>query len=130
MIKDVANKTNDLAGDGTTTSTVLCQELATEGMKAVAAGLNPMDLKRGMETASEAIIKELHKNSKPVKSDKEVKQVGTIASNGDTEVGGMISEAMQKVGKEGVTTVEEAKSLDTELDVVEGMMFDRGYLSP
>ena len=130
MIKDVANKTNDLAGDGTTTSTVLCQALATEGMKAVAAGLNPMDLKRGMETASEAIIKELHKNSKPVKSDKEVKQVGTIASNGDTEVGGMISEAMQKVGKEGVITVEEAKSLDTELDVVEGMMFDRGYLSP
>jgi len=130
MIKDVANKTNDLAGDGTTTSTVLCQALATEGMKAVAAGLNPMDLKRGMETASEAIIKELHKNSNPVKSDKEVKQVGTIASNGDTEVGGMISEAMQKVGKEGVITVEEAKSLDTELDVVEGMMFDRGYLSP
>jgi chaperonin GroEL len=130
MIKEVANKTNDLAGDGTTTSTVLCQALATEGMKAVAAGLNPMDLKRGMETASEAIIKELHKNSKPVKSDKEVKQVGTIASNGDTEVGGMISEAMQKVGKEGVITVEEAKSLDTELDVVEGMMFDRGYLSP
>jgi chaperonin GroEL len=130
MIKDVANKTNDLAGDGTTTSTVLCQALATEGMKAVAAGLNPMDLKRGMETASDAIVKELHKNSKPVKSDKEVKQVGTIASNGDTEVGGMISEAMQKVGKEGVITVEEAKSLDTELDVVEGMMFDRGYLSP
>jgi chaperonin GroEL len=130
MIKEVANKTNDLAGDGTTTSTVLCQALATEGMKAVAAGLNPMDLKRGMETASDAIVKELHKNSKPVKSDKEVKQVGTIASNGDTEVGGMISEAMQKVGKEGVITVEEAKSLDTELDVVEGMMFDRGYLSP
>ena len=130
MIKEVANKTNDLAGDGTTTSTVLCQALATEGMKAVAAGLNPMDLKRGMESASESIIKELQKNSKPVKSDKEVQQVGTIASNGDTEVGGMISEAMQKVGKEGVITVEEAKGLDTELDVVEGMMFDRGYLSP
>ena len=130
MIKEVANKTNDLAGDGTTTSTVLCQALATEGMKAVAAGLNPMDLKRGMDTAADAIIKELHKNSKAVKSDKEVQQVGTIASNGDTEVGGMISEAMQKVGKEGVITVEEAKSLDTELDVVEGMMFDRGYLSP
>ena len=130
MIKEVANKTNDLAGDGTTTSTVLCQALATEGMKAVAAGLNPMDLKRGMETAADAIVKELHKNSNPVKSDKEVKQVGTIASNGDAEVGGMISEAMQKVGKEGVITVEEAKSLDTELDVVEGMMFDRGYLSP
>ena len=129
MIKEVANKTNDLAGDGTTTSTVLCQALATEGMKAVAAGLNPMDLKRGMDNAADAIIKELHKNSKAVKSDKEVQQVG-IASNGDTEVGGMISEAMQKVGKEGVITVEEAKSLDTELDVVEGMMFDRGYLSP
>ena len=130
MIKEVASKTNDLAGDGTTTSTVLCQALATEGMKAVAAGLNPMDLKRGMDTAADAIIKELQKNSKAVKSDKEVKQVGTIASNGDNEVGQMISEAMQKVGKEGVITVEEAKSLDTELDVVEGMMFDRGYLSP
>jgi chaperonin GroEL len=130
MIKEVANKTNDSAGDGTTTSTVLCQALATEGMKAVAAGLNPMDLKRGMEAATDAIITELQKNSKIVKSDKEVQQVGTIASNGDGEVGGMISEAMQKVGKEGVITVEEAKSLDTELDVVEGMMFDRGYLSP
>ena len=130
MIKEVASKTNDLAGDGTTTSTVLCQALATEGMKAVAAGLNPMDLKRGMDTAADAIIKELQKNSKAVKSDKEVQQVGTIASNGDSEVGEMISHAMQKVGKEGVITVEEAKSLDTELDVVEGMMFDRGYLSP
>jgi len=130
MIKEVANKTNDSAGDGTTTSTVLCQALATEGMKAVAAGLNPMDLKRGMDAATDAIISELQKNSKIVKSDKEVQQVGTIASNGDAEVGGMISEAMQKVGKEGVITVEEAKSLDTELDVVEGMMFDRGYLSP
>ena len=130
MIKEVASKTNDLAGDGTTTSTVLCQALATEGMKAVAAGLNPMDLKRGMDTAADAIIKELQKNSKAVKSDKEVQQVGTIASNGDAEVGQMISHAMQKVGKEGVITVEEAKSLDTELDVVEGMMFDRGYLSP
>ena len=130
MIKEVANKTNDSAGDGTTTSTVLCQALATEGMKAVAAGLNPMDLKRGMDAATDAIIAELQKNSKIVKSDKEVQQVGTIASNGDGEVGGMISEAMQKVGNEGVITVEEAKSLDTELDVVEGMMFDRGYLSP
>ena len=130
MIKEVANKTNDSAGDGTTTSTVLCQALATEGMKAVAAGLNPMDLKRGMDAATDAIISELQKNSNIVKSDKEVRQVGTIASNGDVEVGGMISEAMQKVGKEGVITVEEAKSLDTELDVVEGMMFDRGYLSP
>ena len=105
MIKEVANKTNDSAGDGTTTSTVLCQALATEGMKAVAAGLNPMDLKRGMEAATDAIISELQKNSKIVKSDKEVQQVGTIASNGDGEVGGMISEAMQKVGKEGVITV-------------------------
>ena len=130
MIKEVANKTNDLAGDGTTTSTVLCQALATEGMKAVAAGLNPMDLKRGMDNAADAIIKELHTRIlKRLNLDKEVQQVGTIASNGDIEVG-MISEAMQKVGKEGVITVEEAKSLDTELDVVEGMMFDRGYLSP
>jgi chaperonin GroEL len=130
MIKEVASKTNDTAGDGTTTSTVLCQALATEGFKAVAAGMNPMDLKRGMDAAVESVVAELHKNSKPVKGEKEVEQVGTIASNGDKEVGKMISHAMQKVGKEGVITVEEAKSLDTELDVVEGMMFDRGYLSP
>jgi chaperonin GroEL len=130
MVRDVANKTNDLAGDGTTTATVLTQAIATEGFKAVAAGMNPMDLKRGVDLASEAIVAELKKKSKPIKTDKEVSQVGTIASNGDVEVGKMISSAMQKVGKEGVITVEEAKSLDTELDVVEGMMFDRGYLSP
>jgi len=130
MIKEVASKTNDQAGDGTTTSTVLCQALATEGFKAVAAGMNPMDLKRGMDAAVDAVVAELQKNSKPVKGEKEVEQVGTIASNGDAEVGKMIAHAMQKVGKEGVITVEESKSNDTELDVVEGMMFDRGYLSP
>ena len=130
MVRDVASKTNDLAGDGTTTATVLTQAIATEGMKAVAAGMNPMDLKRGVDLAVDAIVSEIQKKSKVIKTDKEVSQVGTIASNGDTEVGKMISSAMQKVGKEGVITVEEAKSLDTELDVVEGMMFDRGYLSP
>jgi chaperonin GroEL len=130
MVRDVANKTNDLAGDGTTTATVLTQAIAAEGMKSVAAGMNPMDLKRGINLATQAIVAELKKKSKPIKTDKEVAQVGTIASNGDAEVGKMISHAMQKVGKEGVITVEEAKSLDTELDVVEGMMFDRGYLSP
>ena len=130
MVRDVANKTNDLAGDGTTTATVLTQAIATEGFKAVAAGMNPMDLKRGVDLAVDSIVFELQKKSKVIKTDKEVSQVGTIASNGDAEVGKMISSAMQKVGKEGVITVEEAKSLDTELDVVEGMMFDRGYLSP
>ena len=130
MVRDVASKTNDLAGDGTTTATVLTQAIATEGMKSVAAGMNPMDLKRGVDLATDAIVSELQKKSKAIKTDKEVSQVGTIASNGDVEVGKMISHAMQKVGKEGVITVEEAKSLDTELDVVEGMMFDRGYLSP
>ena len=130
MVRDVANKTNDLAGDGTTTATVLTQAIAAEGFKSVAAGMNPMDLKRGVDLATDAIVAELKKKSKPIKTDKEVSQVGTIASNGDVEVGKMISHAMQKVGKEGVITVEEAKSLDTELDVVEGMMFDRGYLSP
>ncbi len=130
MVRDVASKTNDLAGDGTTTATVLTQAIATEGMKSVAAGMNPMDLKRGVDLATEAVVNELQKKSKAIKTDKEVAQVGTIASNGDNEVGKMISHAMQKVGKEGVITVEEAKSLETELDVVEGMMFDRGYLSP
>ena len=130
MVRDVANKTNDLAGDGTTTATVLTQAIAAEGFKSVAAGMNPMDLKRGVDLATDAIVAELKKKSKPIKTDKEVSQVGTIASNGDVEVGKMISHAMQKVGKEDVITVEEAKSLDTELDVVEGMMFDRGYLSP
>ena len=130
MVRDVASKTNDIAGDGTTTATVLTQAIATEGMKAVAAGMNPMDLKRGVDVAVDAVVNEIKKKSKVIKTDKEVAQVGTIASNGDSEVGKMISNAMQKVGKEGVITVEEAKSLDTELDVVEGMMFDRGYLSP
>ena len=130
MVRDVASKTNDLAGDGTTTATLLTQAIATEGMKSVAAGMNPMDLKRGVDLATESIVNELQKKSKAIKTDKEVAQVGTIASNGDSEVGKMISSAMQKVGKEGVITVEEAKSLETELDVVEGMMFDRGYLSP
>ena len=130
LVRDVANKTNDSAGDGTTTATLLTQAIASEGMKSVAAGMNPMDLKRGVDLATDAIVKELHRRSKSIKTDKEVAQVGTIASNGDLEIGKMISDAMQKVGKEGVITVEEAKSLDTELDVVEGMMFDRGYLSP
>ena len=130
MVRDVASKTNDIAGDGTTTATVLTQAIATEGMKAVAAGMNPMDLKRGVDLAVDAVVSEIQKKSKVIKTDKEVSQVGTIASNGDAEVGKMISSAMQKVGNEGVITVEEAKSLDTELDVVEGMMFDRGYLSP
>ena len=130
LVRDVANKTNDSAGDGTTTATLLTQAIASEGMKSVAAGMNPMDLKRGVDLATDAIVRELHKRSKSIKTDKEVAQVGTIASNGDLEIGKMISDAMQKVGKEGVITVEEAKSLDTELDVVEGMMFDRGYLSP
>ena len=130
MVRDVANKTNDLAGDGTTTATLLTQAISTEGMKSVAAGMNPMDLKRGIDLATKAIVAELQKKSKAIKTDKEVSQVGTIASNGDVEIGKMISNAMQKVGKEGVITVEEAKSLETELDVVEGMMFDRGYLSP
>ena len=130
MVRDVANKTNDDAGDGTTTATLLAQAIATEGMKSVAAGMNPMDLQRGVDLAVDAVVAEIQKKSKAIKTDKEVAQVGTIASNGDAEVGKMISNAMQKVGKEGVITVEEAKSLDTELDVVEGMMFDRGYLSP
>jgi len=130
LVRDVANKTNDSAGDGTTTATLLTQAIAIEGMKSVAAGMNPMDLKRGVDLATEAIVAELHKRSKEIKTDKEVSQVGAIAANGDAEIGKMISDSMQKVGKEGVITVEEAKSLDTELDVVEGMMFDRGYLSP
>ena len=130
LVRDVANKTNDSAGDGTTTATLLTQAIAIEGMKSVAAGMNPMDLKRGVDLATEAIVAELQKRSKEIKTDKEVSQVGAIAANGDAEIGKMISDSMQKVGKEGVITVEEAKSLDTELDVVEGMMFDRGYLSP
>ncbi|MDF1687372.1 MAG: chaperonin GroEL, partial [Parvibaculaceae bacterium] len=130
MVREVASKTNDVAGDGTTTATVLTQAIVREGAKAVAAGLNPMDLKRGIDQAVAVAIKDLTKRSKKVKSNEEVAQVGTISANGETEIGEMIAEAMSRVGNEGVITVEEAKSLDSELEVVEGMQFDRGYLSP
>ena len=130
MVREVASKTNDAAGDGTTTATVLAQAIVREGQKAVAAGMNPMDLKRGIEKAVETVVADLKRRSKKVKSNDEIGQVGTISANGDKEVGKMIAEAMAKVGNEGVITVEEAKSLDTELDVVEGMQFDRGYISP
>src|SRR5215813_3154346 len=130
MVREVASKTNDAAGDGTTTATVLAQAIVREGQKAVAAGMNPMDLKRGIEKAVEAVVADLKKRSKKVKSNDEIGQVGTISANGDASVGKMIAEAMAKVGNEGVITVEEANSLDTELDVVEGMQFDRGYISP
>jgi len=130
MVREVASKTNDEAGDGTTTATVLAQAIVREGSKAVAAGMNPMDLKRGIDAAVEAVVAELLSKSKKVKDENEISQVGTISANGDVEVGGMISQAMQKVGKEGVITVEEGKALTTELEVVEGMQFDRGYLSP
>ena len=130
MVREVASKTSDEAGDGTTTATVLAQSIVREGAKAVAAGMNPMDLKRGIDSAVQAVIAEIRKRSRPVKTHTEIAQVGTISANGETEIGDFISEAMERVGKEGVITVEEAKSLHTELDVVEGMMFDRGYLSP
>ena len=130
MVREVASRQNDHAGDGTTTATVLAQAIVREGAKSVAAGMNPMDLKRGIDLAVEAIVADLKKNSKKVTSNAEVAQVGTISANGDSSVGEMISKAMQKVGNEGVITVEEAKTADTELDVVEGMQFDRGYLSP
>ena len=130
MLRVVASKTSDEAGDGTTTATVLAQAIVREGMKAVAAGMNPMDLKRGIDMAVAAVVKELQGRSKKIKTEEEIAQVGTISSNGEREIGEMISEAMQKVGKEGVITVEEAKSMATELDVVEGMQFDRGYISP
>ena len=130
MVREVASKTNDLAGDGTTTATVLAQAIVREGVKAVAAGMNPMDLKRGVDLAVEAVVADIEKRSKRISDNAEVAQVGTIASNGDPEIGDFISKAMEKVGNEGVITVEEAKSLETELDVVEGMQFDRGYLSP
>ena len=130
MVREVASKTNDEAGDGTTTATVLAQAIVREGSKAVAAGMNPMDLKRGIDAAVEAVVAELLSKSKKVKDENEISQVGTISANGDAEVGDMISQAMQKVGKEGVITVEEGKALTTELEVVEGMQFDRGYLSP
>jgi chaperonin GroEL len=130
MVREVASKTNDLAGDGTTTATVLAQAIVKEGAKSVAAGMNPMDLKRGVDLAVSAVIKDIQKRAKKVGSSEEVAQVGTISANGDSAVGTMIAKAMQKVGNEGVITVEEAKSLDTEVDIVEGMQFDRGYLSP
>ncbi len=130
MVREVASKTNDLAGDGTTTATVLAQSIVREGAKAVAAGMNPMDLKRGIDMAVAAVVRDIEKRSKPVASSAEVAQVGTISANGDSNVGKMIAQAMQKVGNEGVITVEEAKSLETEVEIVEGMQFDRGYLSP
>ena len=130
MVREVASKTNDTAGDGTTTATVLAQAIVREGAKLVAAGMNPMDLKRGVDLAVAEAVKDIAKRSKKIKESSEVAQVGTISSNGDKSIGKMIADAMQKVGNEGVITVEEAKSLETELDVVEGMQFDRGYLSP
>jgi len=130
MLREVASKSNDKAGDGTTTATVLAQAIVREGLKAVAAGINPMDLKRGIDTASAAVVADLAKRSKPVTDSAQIAQVGIISANGDKEVGEKIAEAMEKVGKEGVITVEEAKGLEFELDVVEGMQFDRGYLSP
>ncbi len=130
MVREVASKTNDIAGDGTTTATVLAQAIVREGCKSVAAGMNPMDLRRGIDLAVEAVVAYLGKQSKTISTEAEVRQVGTISSNGEVEIGNMIAKAMQRVGKEGVITVEEAKGLETELDVVEGMQFDRGYLSP
>ncbi len=130
LVREVASRTNDVAGDGTTTATVLAQAIAHEGMKLVAAGMNPMDLRRGITQAVAAVVAELNKTSKKVKTSEEVAQVGTISANGEKEIGDLIAEAMQKVGNEGVITVEENKGLETELDVVEGMQFDRGYLSP
>ena len=130
MVREVASKTNDLAGDGTTTATVLAQAIVREGAKAVAAGMNPMDLKRGVDKAVAEIVKELESKTKKISTSAEVAQVGSISANGETEIGEMIAKAMEKVGNEGVITVEEAKSIQTELDVVEGMQFDRGYVSP
>ena len=130
MVREVASKANDAAGDGTTTATVLAQAIAQEGAKSVAAGMNPMDLKRGIDMAVEAVVASLETQSKKITTSDEVAQVGTISANGESDIGQMIAEAMERVGNEGVITVEEAKSLDTELDVVEGMQFDRGYLSP
>ncbi|MCA7117937.1 MAG: chaperonin GroEL [Acidibrevibacterium sp.] len=130
MVREVASKTNDIAGDGTTTATVLAQAIVREGLKAVAAGMNPMDLKRGVDKAVTVVVEEIKKHSKKITTPAETAQVGAIAANGEVEIGKMIAEAMQKVGNEGVITVEEAKGIQTELDVVEGMQFDRGYMSP
>jgi len=130
MVKEVASKTNDEAGDGTTTATLLAQAIVKEGCKYVTAGMNPMDVKRGLDAAVTHVLEKVKSSSKKVKTNDEIAQVGTISANGEKEVGDMISKAMQKVGNEGVITVEEAKGIETELDVVEGMQFDRGYLSP
>src|SRR5687767_5138042 len=130
MVREVASKTSDVAGDGTTTATILAAAIVREGAKSVAAGMNPMDLKRGVDLAVEAVVKDLQGRSTKVSTNEQIEQVGTISSNGDVEVGRMLATAMQKVGNEGVITVEEAKSLPTELDIVEGMQFDRGYISP
>src|SRR6195256_602372 len=130
LVREVASKQHDNAGDGTTTAIVLAASIAREGAKAVAAGLNPMDLKRGIDLAVEAIVADLKKNSKKVSSNEEIAQIGKISANGDSEIGKFLADAMKKVGNEGVITVEEAKSLETELEVVEGMQFDRGYISP
>src|SRR5579871_6639506 len=130
MVREVASKTSDQAGDGTTTATVLAHAIVREGAKAVAAGMNPMDLKRGIDLAVDAVVEELKKNSKKLTSNEEIAQVATISANGDKEIGRFLADAMKKVGNEGVITAEEAKSLQTELEVVEGMQFDRGYISP
>jgi len=130
MVREVASRSNDMAGDGTTTATVLAQAIFREGVKSVAAGMNPMDLKRGIDLAVDAVVEDIKKRAKKISSNAEISQVGTISANGDSEVGEMLAKAMEKVGNEGVITIEEAKSFDTELDVVEGMQFDRGYLSP
>jgi chaperonin GroEL len=130
MVREVASKTSDIAGDGTTTATVLAHAIVREGAKAVAAGINPMDLKRGIDLAVEAVVTDLQKNAKKVTSNEEIAQVGTISANGDAEIGRFLADAMKKVGNEGVITIEEAKSMETELEVVEGMQFDRGYISP
>src|SRR4051812_40521702 len=130
MLKEVASKTSDIAGDGTTTATVLAQAIVREGSKSVAAGMNPMDLKRGIDLAVKAVVEDVQKRSKKVRSNDEIAQVGTISANGQRDIGEMIAKAMAKVGNEGVITVEEAKGMETELEVVEGMMFDRGYASP
>src|SRR4051812_35639803 len=130
MVKEVASRTSTEAGDGTTTATILAHALVREGVRAVAAGMNPMDLKRGIDLAVEAIVADVKKRARPVATNDEIAQVGTISANGDAEIGRMLADAMKKVGNEGVITVEEAKSLETELDVVEGMQFDRGYISP
>src|SRR5882724_8007781 len=130
LVREVANRTSYVAGDGTTTAIVLAASLVREGVKAVAAGINPMDLKRGIDLAVDAVVEHLKSNSRKITSNEEIAQVGTISANGDAEIGKFLADAMKKVGNEGVITVEEAKSLETELDVVEGMQFDRGYISP